>query len=514
MKRHCAGPVLALLSLALLLGGCSGSPTDAGVNGGNDSGDTGTNPGGNDTPTTMSFVVHLPANTPAGDQITFYHFGAALTGETMTRLEGDSAVLVVSKSTFGGDGTLAYRYSRNGSDYIGSEYLQPDNNAYFFTELGRRATFEGGKVQEDTVARWRWFPQGDITPPEPTIDAPTAFVPRVTGGPFEFGAYLQDLYEPWFDGLFQPTAQYLSTKGYGMAALAPPWHVLSTDPPSFGTDPSKPDYTDASLKAQISALVNAGLEVVVQPQLDALPELSTQEPATWWDQWFQQESAFLVHHAQIAQEAGATWFSFYPDAQHAAVPPSDLDARYRALIAQVRSVYGGRVGIEFEEFSDASGADYLIPDTMGLSWADAADFVVLSAAGAMVTGGTATTHQLVIGAQRLLAPVQALAEARNIPVLIMPAYASVAQSWRGSSFYTVYQVGTAAWDGEDEWQQGMFAFSQDDQAKVMDAWFRVAAQTAVVQSVLPFAYWNMDMPLVPDYSIRGKSAEDVVEAWR
>lgn len=465
--------------------------------------------------TDMTFVAHLPGNTPPGDAITFYYYGDSLIGETMTRMAGDSAVLTLPVSSFGPDGTLNYRYSRNASNYVGSEYLLPDNNDYFFAELGRHTTFQGAGVQEDTVARWRWFPEGEITPPEPVIDPPTVFMPRLTGTPFLPGAYLQDLYEPWFDGLFQPTAQYLSQKGYGMAALAPPWHVLSTDPPLFGTDPSKPDYPDSSLRAQISALVDAGLEVVVQPQLDGLPDLSTEESATWWDQWFQQESAFLVYHAQIAQEAGAEWFAFYPDAQHATVPPSDLDARFRALVAEIRGVYSGKVGVNFMEFSNAAGTDLLIPDTTGFTWLDAVDFVTLSAAGAMVSGSAATTDQLVQGGERILGPVQAVAEAQGIPVLLLPAYASVAESWRGTSFYGVYGVGVAAYGGEDEWQEGgTFSFSQQDQAKVLDAWYRVAAETPVVQSVLPFGYWNMDMPLVPDYSIRGKTAEGVVEAWR
>ncbi|MCD6498913.1 MAG: hypothetical protein J7M25_11530 [Deltaproteobacteria bacterium] len=39
------------------------------------------------------------------------------------------------------------------------------------------------------------------------------------------------------------------------------------------------------------------------------------------------------------------------------------------------------------------------------------------------------------------------------------------------------------------------------------------ADATPVQSVLPFGYWNMDMSMEPGFSIRGKSAERVVEIW-
>jgi len=432
---------------------------------------------------------------------------------TMTRSGDGTARVVLPRQNFNQDGTLAYRYTRNGADFIGAEYLEPDTNAYFFSDLGRHTTFRPGGLQEDTVARWRWFPDGDITPPEPTISAPVTFAPRLSGEPFVPGLFMQDLYLSWFDGLFEPTAARVASLGYGMAAVAPAWHVLSTDPLRFGTNPNAPDYPDDALSAQITAFVQAGVDVLVQPQIDPMPNLQGPHSSAWWDNFFDQFAAFLVHHAQIAQASGATWFSFYPLGSHQPTPPADLDARYRALVARVRTVFSGRVGAAFVGFSPADGTKILIPDAAALTWADAFDFFVLQSAGALVPGQTATENELVTGALQILQPVRDLAVANQAPMLIMPVYASVSQSWRGTSFYQI-SLANAPWDGENQWDQGgTYQFNELDQARVLDAWLRASADATPVLSVLPFGYWNMDMPLEPGFSIRGKSAEKVVEIW-
>jgi len=155
----------------------------------------------------------------------------------------------------------------------------------------------------------------------------------------------------------------------------------------------------------------------------------------------------------------------------------------------------------------------LIPSPEVVSWADAVDFLVLQSSGELTREDDPSTADLMAGAAAIIEPVRSLAVADGLPVFLAPVYASIEQSYRGTSFYPI-NLANAPWDGEDVWDQGgTYKFSQIDQARVMDAWLRVAASRTWVAGILPFGYWNHDLPLEPGFSIRGKSAELVLGKW-
>ncbi len=409
-----------------------------------------------------------------------------------------------------GSGTVCYRYNRNDSGYLGADYLTPDTNNAYFTGCLRSFDFSPGLKVTDTVTRWRWFPPDGTDPtPIPISSIPTV-VPRDDGEPLRIGVALQDFYFPFFDALFAPTAARLAGFGFGIADIEPAWHALVVDPlPELGPDyASSPDYTEAALRAQIQANVTAGVAVMVSPQVYPMVDFSGTKSTAWWDAWFDQYGAFLAAEAQIAEEEGATELSFRPDGLAAENPPADADARWRALLARVREVFSGRIGLRFYGFVESDGTPAAFPDMSSVTFSDAFDFAVVVAVGPLSTEVDPDDAALLDGADGLVD----LALPLGLPAMIQGVYASVAESWRGTEFYSI-SLANAAFDGEDEWQAGTYSFDEVAQARTHHALLRAIASRSWVESYVAWGYWNQDMPREPGPSIRAKVAERLLGFW-
>lgn len=461
---------------------------------------------GPDAAVDVTLEVTVPENTPDSDVVTVDFGGGNTRAMTPT---GPRTWEIQVDSSDVGDGTVCYRYNRNDSNYLGSDYLTPDTNNDYFTGCLRSFDFSPGLVVTDTVTRWRWFPPDGTDPtPLPYSSVPTV-VARDSGQPLRIGVALQDLYFPFLDALFAPTAARLAGFGFGVVDIEPAWHALSVDPlPVLGPDyDNSPDYTEAGLRAQIQANRSQEITVMVSPQVYPMIDFSGTHTTEWWDAWFEQYGTFLVTEAQIAEDEGATDFSFRPDGLAAENPPADADARWRALLARVRAVFSGRIGLRFYGFSD-NGTPGAFPDVAGVTFADALDFTVIVAVGSLSADPDANDDALLAGA----AGIVDLAQPLGLPAMIQGVYASVAQSWRGSEFYSI-SLATAPWNGEDQWQAGTYSFDEVAQARAHHALLRAIASRSWVDSYLAWGYWNQDMPRAPGPSIRAKVAERLLRLW-
>ncbi|RMF17267.1 MAG: hypothetical protein D6761_04630 [Candidatus Dadabacteria bacterium] len=458
----------------------------------------------------MLFRVNVPANTPPEDEITLWLQGNI----PVPMQEAAPGVFTATVTAQTEPGAVRYRYTRNQFNFPGAEYLEPDRNDYFWSQYGRSVSFSAGTTQTDTITRWRWFPASGTWPT--TVPSLTAgpISPRTTGAGLSIGAYLADLWEPAFALTLTATANRLHDRGFRYALLSPPWQVSTLDPvPEIDNlIDENPNYPDDKLAAQVRSLADAGIDVIMQPQVHPKGYNIGSRPASWWDAWFSTLTAMHVHHAKIAAANGARFYAFYPDGLHNDPPDPNADSHWRSLLQAVRNVFPGQVGINIWQFSDAGGTSYVIPATTAISFWDAIDFISYQISGQLVPDASPTDEQLADAASGLLAPVVAVARLHSLPITVEPSYASVARSWRGTSFYSV-NLQNAVYDGEDEWQQGTWQYSDTDQARVMHAFMAAAATTPEVLAVLPFGYWPMDFPLSPDFSVRAKAAELILMRW-
>ncbi|MBL9018842.1 MAG: hypothetical protein JNL83_31940 [Myxococcales bacterium] len=458
-------------------------------------------------PTDVTFRVTVPDNTPEDDTIVVYGLAQQY---VMAKIGATTHEVTVAVEDLGD--RFSYRYTRNGMDFVASEAIAPETGPEFFANPGR--TIEPGdrELVEDVVQRWRWFPATGLGPPAPAIAAPLVLAPA-GGRRFQLGAGMQDLWDPAFTTTIDATTRHLLDVGYNAVSVSVPWQVMATDPlPKVGNAyPDLPNYPDdETLRTQLRSLVAAGLSVQLRPQVDRL-DTSVPRSDAWWDAWFVELGDMMVHFAEIAREEGVTSFAFYPTGHHPH-PPPNADARWRALVARVRGTFAGPVGVILVGFSDQAGTQYVIPDPPMTPSPDAFDFLVFDTFGAIDLRGDASDADLVAGAGVMLDRVAAVASSASLPVIVVPGYAAVAGSWRGSSFYSI-DIYDATFGGEQQWQQGRYTSSPVDQARTIDAFLRAAASRPWVTGLIPFGYWNMDMPLEPGMSTRRLATEGVLERW-
>ncbi len=140
----------------------------------------------------------------------------------------------------------------------------------------------------------------------------------------------------------------------------------------------EPTVTDDEIRAAARHARELGLRVCLKPVVNVAD-------GTWrayigffdqdvpgeptWSAWFASYRDFVVHHATLAAEIGAEMFCIGCEMVRA----DGQEAHWRALVAEVRAVYGGLVTYNCDKYQEDR-----------LTWWDAVD--VISASGYYPTG--------------------------------------------------------------------------------------------------------------------------------
>ena len=134
-----------------------------------------------------------------------------------------------------------------------------------------------------------------------------------------------------------------------------------------------PSVTDDEVRAEIARAHGLGLKVCLKPVVNCADGTWRAHinffdidvpPEPKWSDWWRSYTAFIVHHAAIAEETGCELFCVGCEM----VQSDRREQEWRALIAQVRSVYSGAVTYNCDKYQE----DHV-------SWWDAVD--VISASG-------------------------------------------------------------------------------------------------------------------------------------
>ncbi len=468
----------------------------------------------------MTFEVSIPNNTPSGDTVYIYFkdkYQLENVGEFLYRRTFTEEELQPEQ------GEIRYRYSRNGYDFHTAEYLAPtaeepqrDTNDFFWTERGRKATFQPGNVQKDKIARWRWFPEEGLPVKTTALQPDTSFLPRINNMPFRSGQTIEDLYADAYPEFFSATAQHLKTQGYRWVELDPPWQwVEEQGLPRIrneaGSNPNYPD--DETFLAEIKAYTQEGLAVMIAPQVCCTPLTTENRTKEWWDTYFEETGKFLIHFAKLAEQEHADAFMY-------AVPswinyPSfvDVDAEWRAIFSALRPVFSGEIGqMVWILGPDVSPTPSLIPDTSFITWGDELDFFLVSTEFPLSLSDAPTDEELVEGAERVLSGVKPLYDVFHKPVMLRNGYFNVKHTWKGQ---TLYDISSVPWISEPEaaLAESKYIFNAEDHARVVHAYFRAIAQNPWVSGYFHFGYTHWEDPLSPWMSVRGKPAEDIWRKW-
>ncbi|MCS7010047.1 MAG: hypothetical protein NZL98_01585, partial [Anaerolineales bacterium] len=222
--------------------------------------------------------------------------------------------------------------------------------------------------------------------------------------------------------------------------VSPSWTVKTTPAFQFAPTPGF-DSMLQDLTVQIHAIRSLDMRVAVFPtaRLPALPLdwwRSTKRDEGWWNAWFERYKAFVLSHAELAQQTGASALILGGEWVLPALPngkiagdssgvPADAEARWEDILETARAHFTGYL-LWALPYPDglASAPDSLLSNVDGLYllW-----YAPLS------HSNTATPDEMAIAAGLLLdSEVLPLQERLGKPVILAIAYPSVdgaAQAW-------------------------------------------------------------------------------------
>src|SRR3989338_4541487 len=470
----------------------------------------------------ITFIVAVPSNTPEEDIIFMENYQPeGIVANRMEKIGPHTHKIsfmpedIEQSVDKHGNAVYYYRYNRNDYGFIAAEYIEPDGYPDG-TAMPRSVLFIPGKIYEDKVERWRWFPEGEInykTYIEPNSDFPS----RIDDIEFRSGQAIQDLYVPAFDNFFDSTAKHIKEMGYKWVVLMPPWQWVESEPLpkvansielGFNTDPNY--LNDEKLKEHIRAFKNNGLNVHLAPQI-CCTEIDKQgRSKEWWQEYSREVERFLVHHARLAEEEKVDSFLFdvFGDKGKGFDNP---EVRYKEILYTIKNEFSGEIGSSVAIWMDENKVpNGIIPQANFFTFADELDFFILSTDAKVSLEDTPNDEELEEGAGNLMDYAKVLYDTYKKPIVVQTAYASAEQSWKGASGIDFIKSMNTPWFPEKD---SKYNFSGQDQAMVFNAYFEAIAERPWIIGLYNFGYWNWEMPLAPDISVRGKQAENLWQKW-
>jgi len=298
------------------------------------------------TSSPILFEVSVPANTPASDILSIQFNPYGWTEPIPMWPRGKNQWVYQLYSPLNMLGSFEYRYCRNDqcgvADDVQTAQGQPGRPV---------STSLTPQDLQDTITGWNMF--------QP-VTAPAVVGVPVTARSTGFWAGLEFLpnYDPTWQAWLPLAIQDVKSRYANWLVLAPTWSVSRTDPIVFsavpGADPLWADMLDSITHARA-----ASLNVALFPSVNLPTNLpawwqSAPRDQVWWDAWFKAYSAFAVYHADLATKTSAQSLILGGDWVSPALPggqlngassgvPSDAEARWESLIADVRQHFTGQV---------------------------------------------------------------------------------------------------------------------------------------------------------------------------
>jgi len=289
--------------------------------------------------------VTVPAYTPVTDIVSIQFNAWGWTEPIPMWSRGNNQWVYQLYSPLNMLSDFEYRYCRN--DQCGIA----DDGQTSAGQLGRPvSTSLVPQDLQDTVSGWVWLK--DTSPP--------AVVGYQVAARQEFmaGVEFQSDYDPTWQAWAPLAIQDVQGRFANWLMLTPTWTVGRTAPFIFSPAPGfDPLWTDTI--ATVSRARASNLNVALFPAVNLPIDLtawwtSAPRDAAWWNTWFDRYAAFTATHADLATKSGAQALILGGDWVISALPdgkingsssgvPADAEARWKAIINDVRSRFAGSV---------------------------------------------------------------------------------------------------------------------------------------------------------------------------
>jgi hypothetical protein len=291
------------------------------------------------------FEVDVPAYTPVTDIVSIQFNPFSWTEPIPMWSLGNNKWVYQLYSPLNMLGDFEYRYCRNDQCGIADDLLTSTGH------IGRPVSSSlVPQDLQDTVTDWIWL--NDTTPPA------IVGLPVTMRQGFMTGIEFQPGYDPTWQAWTPLAIQDVQGRYANWLVLDPSWTVSWTAPFVFsqvpGLDPLWSDTLDTVSRARAS-----NLNVAIFPSVNLAYDFTEwwqsapRDPA-WWNSWFDRYASFVATYADLATRSGAQtlilggeWVSpALPGGQingSSSAVPADAEARWQAIIMDVRSRFNGNV---------------------------------------------------------------------------------------------------------------------------------------------------------------------------
>lgn len=457
------------------------------------------------------YEVNVPSTTPAGD-IIYIQFNPYGWTEPLPMWPlGNNRWAYKLYSPLNILGSFGYRYCRNGQ--CGSA---DDKQSMGSTSSGRISTTSlTSQDIQDTVSAWAWYEN-----PEPSTLVGASIASRGSG--FTAGVEFQAAYRPNWSYFASQALTNIQALGANQVTFTPTWTYTSINPLDFATSPGNdPLWIDSAI--MISQARALGLQVAIFPTPrfpGTAAEFWSQAPRdnTWWQNWFDRYRAFVVNYAELASQSGSQTLILGGDWLAPALPngrlsdgsssgvPADADARWTAVITEVRSHFSGNIW-------------WALPYTKAslqapLSFLQETDGIYLLWSAALTTQGSANKNDLANEAGRLLDnEVSALPPLINKPIILALAYPSATGS--GNGCLTDGRGGCLPWEAlnQPNPDTGTVTLDLQSQADLYEAVLNAVNGRSWINGLVSRGYYLPAALQDMSASVHGKPAADILWYW-
>jgi hypothetical protein len=457
------------------------------------------------------FEVNVPSSTPSGD-IIYIQFNPYGWTEPLPMWPlGNNRWAYKLYSPLNMLGTFGYRYCRNAQ--CGSA---DDKATMGSSNQGRiAATSLVAEDIQDTVSAWAWYEN-----PEPTTLVGAAISPRASG--FMAGIELQPAFRPSWSYYMPQALSNIQALGANQVIFTPTWTYRNTNPLDFSIDPGKdPLWIDSAIMISQARALGMHTAIFPAPRFAASAAefwTTASRDNAWWQSWFERYRAFALNYADLAAQTGSETLILGGDWLVPALPggkledgsasgvPGDVDARWAAIITDVRSHFNGRIlwALPFTEASLQAPLSFL-QDTDGI-------YLLWSAS--LTTQGGATKSDYANEAGRLLDnQVSALPSIINKPVILAVAYPSASGAAKGC--LPDGEGGCLDWSVLSRPNDDIASVSLDLQAQVdlYEALLTAVNSRPWISGFVSRGYYPPAALQDKSLSIHGKPAADMLWYW-
>lgn len=456
------------------------------------------------------FEVSIPEYTPPGDHISIqFHVDAWRAPLPMWGNGSNWSYVLYSPASLLQD--LEYRYCRNMQCGAADEAVSPGPDS-----AGRPIGEDLlGTLIQDVVDDWSWLDQTALQSHDPAF----------TGGaenPISGGVEILDDFDPSWMPYVHDAFVEIGETGADQIILTPAWVWVQNNPfPILELDPTR-TAMDQELQQLSRIAQDAGMSVSVRPSFhNAERQMDTwwqqaKRDQHWWDLWFEEYRSFILTYARWAEHnrsealilGGPEVFpalplGSLPDGSPSGVPV-DSETRWRTLIGEVRSLYGGQLAFELEVIDGLSP----VPPFL-----DLVDHVHLFWHSPLIEAGFDSDDVLLAAVEAQINTVLNQRAIDNKPITISIAYLSLENSASACPLQADSSCRPLSDFSRGSVVDIDLEIDLQAQAQIYDAFSRAIADKRQIEGLFARDFYPAVILHDKSASIYGKPAQAALRSW-